>query len=116
MAARPQRPLGEGSGPLSPPLPGPAPAAPHHVGGAAAVPAAGLGFSNGKVHVPCGRAQPGSGLTGLQRLYTLASAAQRVPAASLAILGGGGSWDRRWKGGGTSALGRGTPGMLGTVV
>lgn len=34
------------------PRPGPALAAPHHVGGAAAVPAAGLGFRNGKVHVP----------------------------------------------------------------
>lgn len=67
------------------------------------------------MHVPCGRAQPGSGLTGPQRLYTLASAAQRVPAASLAILGGvaeiGGG-----KGGGTSAPGRSAPGMLGTVV
>lgn len=59
VAARLRRPLGEGSGPLSPPLPGRAPAAPHHVGGAAAVPAAGLGFRNGKVHVPCGRARPG---------------------------------------------------------
>lgn len=34
------------------PRPGPALSAPHHVGGAAAVPAAGLGFRNGKVHVP----------------------------------------------------------------
>lgn len=34
------------------PRPGPALAAPHHIGGAAAVPAAGLGFRNGKVHVP----------------------------------------------------------------
>ena len=33
-----------------------------HVGGAAAVPAAGLGFRNGKVHIPCSRARPGSGL------------------------------------------------------
>lgn len=34
------------------PRPGPALAAPHHVGRAAAVPAAGLSFRNGKVHVP----------------------------------------------------------------
>lgn len=67
--ARLRRPLAEGSGPLSPPLPGQAPAAPHHVGGAAAVPAAGLGFRNGKVHVPCDRAQPGSGLRAVAALH-----------------------------------------------
>lgn len=108
---------GERSGPLSPPLPGPAPAAPHHVGGAAAVPAAGLGFRNGKVHVPCARARPGSRLCGPQRLGTLASVAQRVPAASLAILGEG-ARARGWAGQGSVCRGAGrrSAGMLGNVV
>ena len=99
VAARLRRPLGEGSGPLSPPLPGRAPAAPHHVGGAAAVPAAGLGFRNGKVHVPCGRARPGpdcEGHSGFARSPPLLSASPqpRSPFCGGLEIRDGKGWER----------------------